>query len=101
LPRAPLSSCALATDRAPWHNGGMEKQLASHGAVDELAVSRAWQAGWFRADALRTTDGQPLTVVYRGRWTFGFGHVMASSRPPQRSCGTSGFSPLFPVCPGQ
>jgi len=79
----------------------MEKQLASHGAVDELAVSRAWQAGWFRADALRTTDGQPLTVVYRGRWTFGFGHVMASSRPPQRSCGTSGFSPLFPVCPGQ
>ena len=51
----------------------MEKQLASHGAVDELAVSRAWQAGWFRADALRTTAGQPLTVVYRGRWTFGFG----------------------------
>jgi len=51
----------------------MEKQLTPHGPVDELAVSRAWQAGWLRSDALRTTTGQPLTVVYRGRWTFGFG----------------------------
>lgn len=39
----------------------------------ELALSRAWNAGWFREGALRTTDGQPITVVYRGRWTFGFG----------------------------
>lgn len=42
-------------------------------AERELALSRAWNAGWFRADVLRTTDGQPITVVYRGRWTFGFG----------------------------
>ncbi len=42
-------------------------------ASNELAVSRAWQAGWFDAARLQTTDGQPLTVVYRGRWTFGFG----------------------------
>lgn len=39
----------------------------------ELALSRAWNAGWFRPAALRTTDGRPVTVVYRGRWTFGFG----------------------------
>jgi hypothetical protein len=42
-------------------------------AADELALCRAWNAGWFDAGALRTTDGQPVTVVYRGRWTFGFG----------------------------
>lgn len=41
--------------------------------VNELVVSRAWNAGWLRPDALRTTDGRPVTVVYRGRWTFGFG----------------------------
>ena len=39
----------------------------------ELTVSRAWNAGWVRAEALRTTEGRPVTVVYRGRWTFGFG----------------------------
>ncbi|MGN6698167.1 MAG: DUF2851 family protein [Thermomicrobiales bacterium] len=42
-------------------------------AADELALCRAWNAGWFDAGALRTTDGRPVTVVYRGRWTFGFG----------------------------
>ncbi len=42
-------------------------------AYTELAVSRAWNAQWLRPEALRTTDGQPVTVVYRGRWTFGFG----------------------------
>ncbi len=41
--------------------------------VDELTISRAWHAGWVRAERLRTTEGQPITVVYRGRWTFGFG----------------------------
>ncbi len=41
--------------------------------VDELAVSQAWNAGWFRPEALQTSDGRPITVVYRGRWTFGFG----------------------------
>jgi hypothetical protein len=46
---------------------------AVHPPVDELTVSRAWHAGWLRADRLRTTDGQPITIVYRGRWTFGFG----------------------------
>ena len=44
--------------------------------LSELAVSRAWNAQWLRADAagaLRTTDGQPVTVVFRGRWTHNFG----------------------------
>ena len=44
--------------------------------LSELAVSRAWNAQWLRPDAagaLRTTDGRPLTVVYRGRWTHNFG----------------------------
>src|SRR5215210_3308201 len=40
----------------------------------ELALSRAWNAQWLRPGAaLRTTNGQPLTVVYRGRWTYNFG----------------------------
>ncbi len=30
--------------------------------LDELAVSRAWNAQWLRPGALRTTDGQPVTV---------------------------------------
>lgn len=54
--------------------------MNEHNRVDErervgreLALSRAWNAGWFRPAALRTTDGQPISVVYRGRWTFGFG----------------------------
>jgi hypothetical protein len=51
----------LATASFLCHNSGMEKQLAPHGTLDELAVSRAWQTGWFRPDALRPTDGQPLT----------------------------------------
>lgn len=41
--------------------------------VNELALSRAWNAQWLRPDALRTTEGVPVTVVYRGRWTFNFG----------------------------
>lgn len=64
---------SLALGARCWHNAAMEEQTGQRGAVDELAVSRAWQAGWFRAAALRTSEGQPLTVVYRGRWTFGFG----------------------------
>jgi hypothetical protein len=51
----------------------MNEQNVRDPAIDELAVSRAWNAGWFRPAALRTTDGRPVTVVYRGRWTFGFG----------------------------
>jgi hypothetical protein len=50
----------------------MEEQRPRSG-IDELTVSRAWNAGWVRPEALRTTDGRPVTVVYRGRWTFGFG----------------------------
>lgn len=42
-------------------------------ARTELAVSRAWNAQWLRAGELRTREGQPLTVVYRGRWTHNFG----------------------------
>jgi hypothetical protein len=51
----------------------MDKQDARERAGRELALSRAWNAGWFRAESLRTTEGLPVTVVYRGRWTFGFG----------------------------
>ncbi len=50
----------------------MEEHGAGRAGVDELTVSRAWNAGWLRSDALRTTEGRPLTIVYRGRWTFGF-----------------------------
>jgi hypothetical protein len=52
----------------------MEEVVATaRPTVDELTVSRAWHAGWFRPEALRTINGRPITVVYRGRWTFGFG----------------------------
>lgn len=68
-----LSVPLLALDTWSWHNAAMEEESGQQGGVDELAVSRAWQAGWFHAAALRTSEGQPLTVVYRGRWTFGFG----------------------------
>ena len=52
--------------------------MSSTGQPDEvlreLALSRAWNAQWLRPGAaLRTTEGQPLTVVYRGRWTYNFG----------------------------
>src|SRR3954447_6586933 len=50
----------------------MDEQTPRTG-ISELTVSRAWNAGWVRPGALRTTDGRPVTVVYRGRWTFGFG----------------------------
>ncbi|MFN8537953.1 MAG: DUF2851 family protein [Thermomicrobiales bacterium] len=44
----------------------------------ELALSRAWNAGWFGVDSLRTVDGLPVTVVYRGRWTFGLGRIFGA-----------------------
>lgn len=52
---------------------GMDRQDERVRVGRELALSRAWNAGWFGADSLRTVDGLPVTVVYRGRWTFGFG----------------------------
>jgi len=40
--------------------------------VGELVLARVWHAQWL-ADRLRTTDGRPLRVVYRGVWTHGAG----------------------------
>jgi hypothetical protein len=36
-------------------------------AVDEAFVARLWRAQRFARDALRTTEGQPVEVVYPGR----------------------------------
>lgn len=41
--------------------------------IKELTVSQIWQAGWLVPDRLRTVTGEPVGIVYRGRWTFGFG----------------------------
>ncbi len=40
--------------------------------VPELALSEAWHEQRFEG-ALRTVDGQGVSVVHRGTWTRGFG----------------------------
>jgi hypothetical protein len=41
--------------------------------MNELLLSQIWQAQWLRREALRTTDGRAVRVVYRGRWSHGLG----------------------------
>lgn len=43
----------------------------------ELAMSAAWNAG--AARAVTTTDGQPVTVIFPGHWTHGFGPDFADA----------------------
>jgi hypothetical protein len=40
---------------------------------NELALCRLWQTYQPPRDGLKTTDGRALRVVYRGRWSHGFG----------------------------
>jgi hypothetical protein len=39
----------------------------------EQVLSAIWQAQWIRREGLRTLDGRAVRVVYRGRWSHGFG----------------------------
>lgn len=44
----------------------------SRQAVSELSLARAWADGAIPS-SLSTTDGQSLSVIFRGAWTHGFG----------------------------
>ena len=41
--------------------------------MNEHLLSQIWQSQWLRREALRTSDGRIVRVVYRGRWSFGLG----------------------------
>ncbi len=47
--------------------------------IPELTLAKVWQAQWLRPGPWRTTDGQALTVRYRGRWSAGFGPDFADA----------------------
>ena len=49
----------------------------SLGRTRELALSAAWHGGLSRS--LVTVDGTPLTVVFRGNWSHGFGPDFADA----------------------
>lgn len=41
--------------------------------MDELTLSHIWQEQWLRREALQTTDGRAVRIIYRGRWSHGLG----------------------------
>ncbi len=45
----------------------------------ELTLAKVWQAQWLVPGPWRTTEGQILTVRYRGRWSAGFGPDFADA----------------------
>jgi uncharacterized protein DUF2851 len=48
--------------------------------IPELTLAKIWQAQWLVPGPWRTTDGRPLIVRYRGRWSAGFGPDFADAR---------------------
>jgi hypothetical protein len=48
--------------------------------IPELTLAKVWQAQWLVPGPWRTTDGRPLIVHYRGRWSAGFGPDFADAR---------------------
>jgi len=45
----------------------------------ELTLAKIWQAQWLVPGPWHTTDGQTVTVQYRGRWSAGFGPDFADA----------------------
>lgn len=54
-----------------------DKSSTSLGRTRELALSAAWHGGLART--LTAIDGTPLTVVFRGNWSHGFGPDFADA----------------------
>ncbi len=45
----------------------------------EIVLAKVWQTQWLRSGNWHTTDGKPIAVRYRGRWSGGFGPDFADA----------------------